>query len=166
MNEPERQRTRGRLQGVRGRQPWRVLRLLALNFAVKPGLGVSPVLLDGAFGQAQNFGGIGGSHPEEETQLDDLGLHPTSCGQLVERVEEEFSKGGQLGYHNTLGPLLADYHDNLLTDFCEGEHSSKKPQCCKEDSAYVKWIRSKRTVRLLWAASCRLPSRHQGRVTQ
>jgi hypothetical protein len=62
------------------------LNLLALNFAVEPGLGVRPVLLDGPFGQAQNFGGFRRRHADKETQLDDLGLNRTAGGQPVERV--------------------------------------------------------------------------------
>lgn len=59
---------------IAGSCPAESLNLLALNFVVEPGLGVRPVLLDSALGQAKNFGGFGGRHADEEAQLDDLGL--------------------------------------------------------------------------------------------
>lgn len=62
------------------------LNFLALNFAVEPGLGVRPILLDGSFGQTENFGGFRSGHADEEAQLDDLGLDGVVRGQPVERI--------------------------------------------------------------------------------
>ena len=49
---------------------------------------MGPILLDGAFGQAKNFGGFRSGHADEETQLDDLGLNGTVRGQPVKRVAD------------------------------------------------------------------------------
>ena len=71
---------------MRSLRSLRLKATFALNFAVEPRLGVGPVLLDGAFGQAQNFRGFGGGHANKETQLDDPRLDRIARGQLVEGV--------------------------------------------------------------------------------
>ena len=68
------------------------LAFLRLDFAEEPGAGVSPIVIGGAGGNAQHFGGFLKGHADEVTELHQFSFNLVLSGEFVERVVhgEEF----------------------------------------------------------------------------
>ena len=65
---------------------WFLMVRLRRNFPKKPGAGVRPIIVGGAGGDAENFGGFLQSHPDEITQLHQFGFELVLSGEFVEGV--------------------------------------------------------------------------------